>query len=330
MPSSWDEDDKLEVVQVHVILKDGSRVLVYQPSELGNQLLTVAFVIVYLLGALFLFKIARDIYPKLWKDWIVHDKNNAYTLYWAATFVFLGLNIVETGVLVIAHLYRTPDLEQCYNDEEDCGSKYVVQVSGIKAALSTIILTAHIVIAFTVTKKCTKDNKSRIPLLVTWLCCGCFLLICKLRSCNGPHNALNRLGITKEWIVPALAVASNLVFFQQVTGSLIPSFILLLLYPELVISGLLFIISGIFCIIIFVAHILHTDRYRRKCIHTFLQALFVLLVLVLVGVMMAFYLLLLSHGIHAQGIIGFLLSLLPGVLLGIWGHFAKKFLLNTD
>ena len=61
-----------------------------------------------------------------------------------------------------------------------------------------------------------------------------------------------------------------------------------------------------------------------------IPGLAVLLFMLLIGVVVVFYLLLLSHGIRTQGIVGFLLSLIPGTLLSGAGYLGHKCLFKTD
>lgn len=131
-------------------------------------------------------------------------------------------------------------------------------------------------------------------------------------------------------VLQVLALYSILIFIQTIGAAVIPLFILLLLYTFKVLSVFAFMTSSTFCFIVLIAHILLLNaREGRKGI-LLLQACIIVVFLAVIGVLVAFYLFLLSRGVDTKGLQGFLLSLIPSLALTVIGAYIKKVVLKKD
>ena len=215
-----------------------------------------------------------------------------FSLYQATALVFSCFNICNFGAFVIAHLFKHPNL--------DTKDNWVVTAFKWKMVTLLLLYVLHLIVAISVVglpKKCH--------------CC-----IATYFTSNTTELKMSIPALLKFKPYQILALFNILVFFQTIGAALIPIFVFLLLYTFWVLSVLIFMASGTFCLIVFVATLLHFDaassRYKTRL---FLQACITLVLLVLLGVIVALYLFMLSHGLHTGGLQGFLLSLLPSSLL---------------
>jgi len=133
-------------------------------------------------------------------------------------------------------------------------------------------------------------------------------------------------------VLQVLALYSILIFIQTIGAAVIPLFILLLLYTFKVLSVFAFMTSSTFCFIVLIAHILLLNaREGRKGVPVLLlQACIIVVFLAVVGVLVAFYLFLLSRGVDTKGLQGFLLSLIPSLALTVIGGYIKKVVLKKE
>jgi len=145
---------------------------------------------------------------------------------------------------------------------------------------------------------------------------------CKHNCCTLKfQNWKNWISNIKSDLLQVLALYSILIFIQTIGAAVIPLFILLLLYTFKVLSVFAFMTSSTFCFIVLIAHILLLNaREGRKGVPVLLlQACIIVVFLAVIGVLVAFYLFLLSRGVDTKGLQGFLLSLIPSLALTVIG-----------
>lgn len=150
-----------------------------------------------------------------------------------------------------------------------------------------------------------------------------------IHNCCSSHD-------NKLKVLQILALYNILIFIQTIGTAAIPLFILLVLYKFKVLSILAFMSSSTFCLINLIAHILLLNRAANRKSGSkpvlLLQACIILVFLAVIGVFVAFYLLLLSRGVNVRGLQGFLLSLLPSFTLSVSGkeRVLKKNIVTTQ
>ena len=221
-----------------------------------------------------------------YKMLVYSTKTAQKTLYQATVLVFCCANIFNFGVFVIACLFKHPNLHT--TDE------VVVTAFTLKMVMIPVLLILH--------------------LLVT---------VFVVRTGPEPHPSF----ISK--VLQVLALFQILIFIQTIGAASIPLFVFLLLYTYRVLSALVFVFSGTFCLIVFTANLLlffnpSADRKCQDILVSILQACTTLIFLIIIGVLVVFYLLLLSRGVHTEGLQGFLLSLLPSATMTAAGWYVKE------
>ena len=210
------------------------------------------------------------------------------SLYWSTAFVFCCFDICSIGVFIIAHLFKHPILT---TTDHVVRSAYIT-----KMVIMLILYSLHLGVAiFAVRRNCSSSEEPQYKVL------------------------------------QVLALFSILIFFQTIGAAVIPLFILLVLYTFKVLSVIAFMCSSTFCFIFLIALLLKSSTAgegRKGMLVTLLQACIIAVFLAVIGVLVAFYLILLSRGVDTKGLQGFLLSLLPSLALGVAGWYIKKVVLK--
>ena len=290
-PKTWDKKDMVFVSLGYAYDKDLTEHVVLPRSQNGERLMLAAFVCLTVLIGLILMWLTIAYYETFWKKLgdQEHDGNNntvQKSLYQATVLVFCCANIFNFGVFVIACLFKHPNLHT--TDE------VVVTAFTLKMVMIPVLLILH--------------------LLVT---------VFVVRTGPEPHSRF----ISR--VLQVLALFQILIFIQTIGAAFIPLFVFLLLYTYRVLSALVFVLSGTFCLIVFTANLLlffnpSADRKCQDILVPILQAFTTLVFLIAVGVLVVFYLLLLSRGVHTEGLQGFLLSLLPSAIMTAAGWYVKE------
>ena len=239
-----------------------------------------------------------------------HDSNKKTvqkSLYQATVLVFCCANIFNFGVFVTACLFKHPNF--------DTADEVVITAFTLKMVMIPVLIFSHLLVivfvVFGVPKTCHKRSGSTEPLE------------------SQSQRPAQKQVISK--VLQVLALFNILIFIQTIASAFIPLFVYLLLYTYRVLSALIFMASGAFCLIVFVANLLHYSAAKncRYILVLFLQAFILLAFLAFICVLVVFYLLLLSHGLHTGGLQGFLLSLLPSAVISAAGWYVKAKVLNS-
>ena len=230
-----------------------------------------------------------------------HDANNKTvqkSLYQAAVLVFCCANIFNFGVFVTACLFKHPNF--------DAADEVVITAFTLKMVMIPLLIFSH--------------------LLVTL-----FVVFGEPKPCESQSQSPAQKQVISK-VLQVLALFNILIFIQTIATAFIPLFVYLLLYTYHVLSALIFMASGAFCLIVFVANLLHRSAAKncRYILVLFLQAFILLAFLAFICVLVMFYLLLLSHGLHTGGLQGFLLSLLPSAIISAAGWYVKAKVLNKS
>ena len=284
-PKTWDKKDMAFVSLGYSYDKDLTEHVVLARSQIGERLMLVAFVCLTILIGLILMWLTTAYYKMFWKK-VYSTKTARKSLYQATVLVFCCANIFNFGVFVIACLFKHPNLHT--TDE------VVVTAFTLKMVMIPVLLISH--------------------LLVT---------VFVVHTGPEPHPRF----ISK--VLQVLALFQILIFIQTIGAASIPLFVFILLYTYRVLSALVFVFSGTFCLIVFTANLLlffnpSADRKCQDILVSILQACATLIFLIVIGVLVVFYMLLLSRGVHTEGLQGFLLSLVPSAIMTAAGWYVKE------
>lgn len=328
-PETLDEEDKIFVSLAYAYDQYLAENVVYKNSHIEEKLILTAFILLTVLIWLVLVWLTTQYYETLWIKMNGQDnikakengKNNQdnsesaekdgkrrnsqensknahaeqnssvqHSLYWSTAFVFCCFDICNIGVFIIALIFRHPNLTT---------TDYVVRSAFItRMVIVPIPYILHLVVAILAVHK----------------------------SQQSKHSSYT------SKVLQVLALYSILIFIQTIGAAVIPLFILLLLYTFKVLSVFAFMTSSTFCFIVLIAHILLLNaREGRKGVPVLLlQACIIVVFLAVIGVLVAFYLFLLSRGVDTKGLQGFLLSLIPSLALTVIGGYIKKVVLKKE
>ena len=326
-PQTWDENDKIFVSLAYGYEKDGTKNETLPRLPVGEPLMVASFILLSSLSGLVVMWLTTAYYSKIWsgtgeqESSTNENKKQKYrvhfSLYQATALVFSCFNICNFGTFVIALLFKYPDL-----GTKDC---WVDIAFKSKLGVVLLLCMVHLLVAI---------SAVRVP--EQYLChLGSFsgsykwCICCHIAKCLTSNTAEleDSIPCLLKWkTCQTLALFNILVFLQTIGVAFIPIFVFLLLYTFRVLSVLVFIASSTFCLVVFVATLLQfdaaTSRYKTKL---FLEAMITFFLFIFLGVIVALYLFMLSHGLHTGGLQGFLLSLFHSLILtGLgWGVKSK-------
>lgn len=333
-PETWDGRDKIFVTLGYAYNRHLTPNVVYTNSHIEEKLILTAFVLLTVLIGLVQVWLTTQYYQKILENLMdngrsddkkVESQDNGKSarveqnssvkrsLYWSTAFVFCCFDICIIGVFIIALVYKLPNLTT---------TDYVVHSAFItRMVIMPILCIIHLGVAFAV-HICRGSSKEF----------QCKHNCCTLKFQNWKKWISNIKMPTISDLLQVLALYSILIFIQTIGAAVIPLFILLLLYTFKVLSVFAFMASSTFCFIVLIAHILLLNaREGRKGVPVLLlQACIIVVFLAVIGVLVAFYLFLLSRGVDTKGLQGFLLSLIPSLALTVIGGYIKKVVLKKE
>ena len=299
-PTTWDKKDMVFVSLGYAYDEDITEHVVLARSQTGERLMLAAFVCLNVLIGLILMWLTIAYYETFLEKLSgqEHDPNKKTvqkSLYQATVLVFCCANIFNFGVFVTACLFKHPNF--------DTADEVVITAFTFKMVMIPVLIFSHLLVTIFVVFHRNLESQFRRP---------------------AQKQVLSK-------VLQVLALFNILIFIQTIATAFIPLFVYLLLYTYRVLSALIFMASGAFCLIVFVANLLHRSAAKncRYIIVLFLQAFILLTFLAFICVLVVFYLLLLSHGLHTGGLQGFLLSLLPSAVISAAGWYVKAKVLNS-
>ena len=305
-PVTWDKKDMVFVSLGYAYDKDLTEHVVLARSKVGERLMLAAFVCLTILIGLILMWLTIAYYETFWEKLgdQKHDANKTVqkSLYQATVLVFCCANIFNSGVFVIACLFKRPDF--------DATDEVVLTAFTLKMVTIPVLNISHLLVTiFAVFGNRSPENSAAS----------------ELPAASQPSALIPK-------VLQVLALLNILIFIQTIAAAFIPLFAYLLLYTYHVLSALIFMASGTFCLIVFVANLLHRsgEKTCRYMLVLFLQACILLVFLAFICVLVMFYLLLLSHGLHTGGLQGFILSLVPSAVISAAGWYVKAYVLNRE
>ena len=299
-PTTWDEKDMVFVSLGYAYDEDLTEHVVLARSQAGERLMLAAFVCLNVLIGLILMWLTTAYYEKKLggQGGDANNKTVQKSLYQATVLVFCCANIFNFGVFVTACLFKHPNF--------DTADEVVITAFTLKMVMIPLLIFSHLLVTI-------------------------FVVFGEPEPCESQSQSPVQKQVISK-VLQVLALFNILIFIQTIATAFIPLFVYLLLYTYRVLSALIFMASGTFCLIVFVANLLHRSAAKncRYILVLFLQAFILLAFLAFICVLVMFYLLLLSHGLHTGGLQGFLLSLLPSAVISAAGWFVKTQVLNKS
>jgi len=330
-PETLDEDDKIFVSLAYAYDQDLAENVVYKNSHVEEKLILTAFVLLTALIGLVLVWLTTQYYETLWKNMNGLDKEAKE-----------NQDNSETAENNMDGQYTEQDGKRM-NSQDNGKSAHAEQNSSVQYSLywSTafvfccfdicnigVFIIAQI---FRHPNLTTTDYVVRSAFITKMVIMPTLYILHLVVAIFAVHKSQkSQPSSYTSKVLCVLAIYSILIFIQTIGAAVIPLFILLLLYTFKVLSVFAFMASSTFCFIILIAHILLLNaREGRKGI-LLLQACIIVVFLAVIGVLVAFYLFLLSRGVDTKGLQGFLLSLIPSLVLAVVGGYIKEFVLKKE
>ena len=236
----------------------------------------------------------------------VNARHTSLSFYWGCAlvlfFLAMALHLVDLGLYIyiyIALYHRDNAVKTCFS------IKFVAVVAEL--VVCVFVCKRNPITVDIPFQKCTTN--------VLFCCCFCCCCSSNLKS----------------KVVQTLALWGIMVVVQHITASLIPLCFTIVLQPAEILSVLALAASTLFCIIIFVSHLLHLRQvagHLQKiafCIQMFAIVSFIGLAIVSLVVYLQF----LRDGVEVNGLGGFLGSLVPSIILSAVGWYVKTKFLDT-
>lgn len=192
-----------------------------------------AFVCLNVLIGLILMWLTTAYYETFWKklgdqEGDANNKTVQKSLYQAAVLVFCCANIFNFGVFVTACLFKHPNF--------DAADEVVITAFTLKMVMIPLLIFSH--------------------LLVTL-----FVVFGEPKPCESQSQSPAQKQVISK-VLQVLALFNILIFIQTIATAFIPLFVYLLLYTYRILSALIFMGSGTFCLIVFVANLLHRSAAK--------------------------------------------------------------------
>ena len=275
-----------------------------------HGLLLAGFVFLNVLVMLLVVTFIPRYYHMLCRKVNSDINSNIYlSFYWGCALVFFILSMALYLLDVVWYVVMCYLLEMCSTELAirhlvTCiSTRFVVTV--VELIVCAFVCKRNPITVHIPFQKCTTN--------VLFCCCCC--------CCCSTH--------LKSKVVQTLALWGIMVFVQHITASLIPVCFAIISRPAEVLSVLALIASTVFCIIMFVVHLLHQGRVAgcQQTAAFCMRVLAIVLFLGLAVVLVTLYLLLLAAGVEFSfgGLLG---SLVPSVILSAVGWYVKKRLLK--
>ena len=280
-------------------------------SKAIHRLLLAGFVFLNVLVMLLMVTFIPSYYHMLCTKVNSDVNSNIYlSFYWGCALLFfilsMALFLLDLMVYVaLCYLFEMCSTELAIGYLVTCiSTRFVVTV--VELIVCAIVCKRNTITVPIPFQKCTTN--------VLFCCCCCCCCTSTLKSKAGQTLAL--------WGI--------VVFVQHITASLFPVCFAIISRPAEILSVLALIASTVFCIIMFVVHLLHQGRVAgcqqtaAFCMRVFAIVLFLGLAVML----LTLYLMFLAAGVEFS-FGSFLGSLIPSVILSAAGWYVKTKFLNT-
>ena len=252
----------------------------------------------------------------------VKKNSPSVSIFWANVFFAFILDVLFAVLDLYLLVTVYGGVDSAIDDiiiSNDRSSLETVFAFGLLGTLVTFILVS---LQFFVAAGISKNTELHVPGLLKLLCC---FFRCRCKKIGGEF-----------WhkVVQTFAIWSLMVFLQLVTGSVIPYLVLAIVNPVPSVTFLALGASTLFCLIIFLASLIHIGVQLKKTtcynkIVAVVQGLVFIVFLGLVAITVIIYQGVIQSGTSTGFVTGIALSLIPSAIIAILG-VAVKFKLLSD
>ena len=274
-------------------------------------LLTAGQVLMNVAIALIIMRLVTAYYTNLSHS---EDQENSsvVSIYWANFF----LACLANAVLILGNVVLYLGINFISDISPNALSYRIV---GDATTLGLVLLEL-IVAVFT-----PKNDKLYIPFIISqFICC------CQCCKCCGNGSGLAFLRKS----IHTFAIWILMVFLQLVAASIVPVIIVCLGNPVPSIAFITLLASTLFCLVIFVAHLIHiSERMKestsQKRFILILQAFVFLVFFGIVSILIIVYLRFVQAGTSTDTLVGIILSLIPSAIISGVAWYTKRKLLSN-
>ena len=254
----------------------------------------------------------------------VKKNSPSVSIFWANVFFAFAIDVFFVGIDLFLIISVYGGVESAIDEIITSNNRSTLETVFAFGMLGTLVTFILVSLQFFVAAGIPKNTELHIPGILRLLCC---FFPCRCRRLDGDfwRKALQ-----------TLAIWSLMVFLQLVAGSVIPYLVLAIVNPVPSVTFLALGASTLFCLIIFVASLIHISVEIKKSscynrIVAVVQGLVFIVFLGLVAITVIIYQGVIQSGTSTSFVSGIALSLIPSGIIAILGVAVKfKLLSETD
>ena len=281
------------------------------PTDAILLVLTAGQVLMNVAIALIIMRLVTAYYANL-SNSENQEGSSVVSIYWANFF----LAFLANAVLILGNVVLYLDINIISDISPDALTYRIISDG---TTLGLVLLELIVALAT------PKNDKLYIPFIISQLicCCQCF------KCCgNGSGLAFLRKSIH------TFAIWVLMIFLQLAAASIIPLIIVCLRDPVPSIAFVTLMASTFFCLIIFIAHLIHiSERMKESTTQErftlILQAFVFLVFFGIVSLVIIIYLSFVRAGTSTGTLGGIFVSLVPSAIISGVAWYTKKNLLNS-
>ena len=243
------------------------------------------------------------------------------SIFWANVFFAFAIDIFFVGIDLFLIISVYGGVESAIDEIITSNNRSTLETVFAFGMLGTLVTFILVSLQFFVAAGIPKNTELHIPGILRLLCC---FFPCRCRRLDGDfwRKALQ-----------TFAIWSLMVFLQLVAGSVIPYLVLAIVNPVPSVTFLALGASTLFCLIIFVASLIHigVEIKKSSCydkIVAVVQGLVFIVFLGLVAITVIIYQGVIQSGTSTGFVSGIALSLIPSGIIAILGVAVKFKLLS--
>lgn len=254
----------------------------------------------------------------------VKKNSPSVSIFWANVFFASAIDVFFVGIDLYLIISVYGGVESAIDEIITSNNRSTLETVFAFGMLGTLVTFILVSLQFFVAAGIPKNTELHIPGILRLLCC---FFPCRCRKLGGDfwRKALQ-----------TFAVWSLMVFLQLVAGSVIPYLVLAIVNPVPSVTFLALGASTLFCLVIFVASLIHIGVQIKKSscydkIVAVVQGLVFIVFLGLVAITVIIYQGVIQSGTSTGFVSGIALSLIPSGIIAILGVAVKfKLLSDTD
>jgi hypothetical protein len=253
------------------------------------------------------------------------EKNSpSVSIFWSNVFFAFAIDVFFVGIDLYLIISVYGGVESAIDEIITSTNRSTLETVFAFGMLGTLVTFILVSLQFFVAAGIPKNTELHIPGILRLLCC---FFPCRCRKLDGDffRKALQTFAV---WFL--------MVFLQLVAGSVIPYLVLAIVNPVPSVTFLALGASTLFCLIIFVASLIHIGAQIKKSscydkIVAVVQGLVFIVFLGLVAITVIIYQGVIQSGTSTGFVSGIALSLIPSGIIAVLGVAVKfKLLSDTD